>query len=137
MPITQTEIDDTVEMFAAQIGNALGPIRTRKMMGGLAIYAHDVTFALYVPDEGYFLKADDVNRGDFDAEGLEPFTFEFTDKETGKIRGGTMNYYALPERCYDDPDERIIWARGALDVALRAKAKKKPKKKKPAKGKPS
>jgi len=50
MAITQTEIEDAIELFSG-----LGPIRTRKMMGGLAIYAHDVTFAMYDPNQGYFL----------------------------------------------------------------------------------
>ena len=118
MPITQTEIQDAIEMFSG-----LGPIRTRKMMGGLTIYAQDVTFAIYDPDQGYFLKSDDQTHDIFEDAGVSKFTFEM---KNGK--SATMNYYAMPDECYDDPDECLIWARRSLDVALRAKAKKKKKK---------
>lgn len=116
MPISQTEIDDAVELFSA-----LGPIRTRKMMGGLTIYAQDVTFAIYDPDQGYFLKSDKQTQALYEAEGLSRFTFEM------KGKTAIMNYYALPEDAYDDPEVLERWARLALDAGLRAK---KPKKKK-------
>ena len=118
MAINQTEIDDAEELFSP-----IGCIRTRKMMGGLMIYADDLPFALYDPDSGYHLKVDDVTRADFEEEGIEPFTFEMKD---GKI--ATMNYYPLPERCYDDPDELKIWGEKGLEAALRSKAKKRSKK---------
>lgn len=119
MAVTQNDIDMVLELF-----EPLAPIRTRKMMGGLTVFAMDVAFALYDPESGIYLKTDAINENDFFAEGLEKFSFEMG----GKI--GTMNYYAMPEHLYDDPQELEIWARKSLDVALRAKAKKKPKKKK-------
>lgn len=119
MAVTQNDIDMVMELF-----NPLAPIRTRKMMGVLSIYSMDVTFALYSADAVVYLKTDAQNEGDFITEGLEKFSFEMN----GKI--GSMNYYPLPERLYDNPEELEIWARKSLDVALRAKAKKKPKKKK-------
>jgi len=119
MAVTQNEIDMVMELF-----DPLAPIKTRKMMGGLAIYAMDVTFALYSSDAVVYLKTDAENEGDFIAEGLEKFSFEMNGKT------GSMNYYPMPERLYDDPEELEIWARKSLDVALRAKAKKKPRKKK-------
>lgn len=120
MAITQSEIDMVLELF-----EPLAPIKYRKMMGGLTIYAADVTFAIYDPDEGYYLKSDDQTHHYFEDEGLSKFEFA---KKDGSI--ATMNYFPMPERCYDDPEELEIWARRSLDVALRAKAKKKPKKKK-------
>lgn len=117
MAIAQTEVDDAVEMF-----QRLGPIHTRKMMGGLTIYAQDVTFAIYDPDQAYFLKSDKQTQHIYEAEGLARFTFEMKDKTA------SMNYYAMPEAAYDDPDILEQWARMALDVALRAKRPKKKKK---------
>jgi len=119
MAITQGEIDMVLELF-----EPLAPIKYRKMMGGLTIYAADVTFAIYDPDEGYYLKSDDQTHHYFEDEGLSKFEFA---KKDGSI--ATMNYFPMPERCYDDPEELEVWARRSLDVALRAKAKKKPKKK--------
>lgn len=119
MAISQTEIDDAIEMFSP-----LGPIRTRKMMGGLTIYAHDMTFAIYDPDSGYYLKSDAQTHDLFEEAGVSKFTFEMKDGKSA-----TMNYYAMPEDCYDDPDALMYWARLSLDVALRANSKKKKKKK--------
>lgn len=119
MAITQTEVDDAIELFSG-----LGPIRTRKMMGGLTIYAHDLTFAIYDPDSGYYLKSDAQTHDLFEEAGVSKFTFEMKDGKSA-----TMNYYAMPEACYDDPDELMLWARRSLDVALRAKRKKAAKKK--------
>lgn len=94
------------------------------MMGGLAIYAHDVTFAMYDPDQGYFLKSDDLTQEVFEAANVERFEFKTKD---GKVL--RLNYYAMPEPCYDDPDLCLEWAHRSLDVALRAKSKKRKKKK--------
>ena len=102
----------------------IGNIRVRKMMGGLSIYSADVTFAILTSEGVIYLKVDDLNRVDFESDGQEIFTMTSKD---GKV--GTMGYYTMPERCYDDPDELEIWGRKAVDVALRAKSKKKPKKK--------
>ena len=125
MPITQTEIDDTVELFSM-----LGPIRVRKMMGGLAIYAHDVTFAMYDPEQGYFLKSDALTHREYEAEGMRKFEFETKDGKTL-----TMNYYGMDDAFYDDAELRETWARKALDVALRAAALKASKKRKTKKKK--
>ena len=120
MAITQNDIDMVLELF-----EPLAPIKTRKMMGGLTIYSADVTFAIYDPDEGIYLKSDEETHVLFEDENLSKFEFA---KKDGNV--ATMNYYPMPERCYDDPEELEIWARRSLDVALRAKAKNKPKKKK-------
>jgi DNA transformation protein len=36
-------------------------------------------------------------------------------------------YWQVPERLFDDPDEMLDWARGALAAARRAPERKKPK----------
>lgn len=119
MAVTQADIDFILELF-----EPLAPITYRKMMGGLTIYSSDAIFAIHAPDDGVYLKVDDQNRADFEAEDLHAFQVEMN----GKV--GTMSYYQLPERCYDDPEELEVWARKAVDVGLRAKAKKNPRKKK-------
>ena len=120
MAISQSEIDDAIEFFSV-----IGPVTTRKMMGGLTIYAQDVTFAIYDPDSGYYLKSDAQTHDIFEEAGVSKFTFEMKDGKSA-----TMNYYAMPEACYDDPDELLLWARRSLDVALRAKPKARKKKSK-------
>ena len=99
----------------------LGRITTRRMFSGAGLYCDGVIFALILRDTLYF-KVDDGNRSAYEAEGLEPFTYEARGKT---VRIGA--YWQVPERLFDEPDEMLDWARGALAAARRAPAKKKPK----------
>ncbi len=96
----------------------LGPVRMRGMFGGAGVYLDDLMFGL-IFDETLYLKVDDRNRPDYEAEGMEPFTYEMTDGSTGSLR-----YYEVPERLYDDPDELVQWARKSLDAMLVVRAEK-------------
>lgn len=91
-----------------------GPVTIRKMFGGAGIYRDGLMFAL-IADEVIYLKTDDTNRPDFDAEGLGPFVYATRD---GK--NTIMSYRRAPERCMDDPAEMAEWARKAHAAALRA-----------------
>src|SRR5256885_13587818 len=53
----------------------LGHITTRRMFSGAGLYCDGLIFALILREVLYF-KVDDGNRGAFEAEGLEPFTYE-------------------------------------------------------------
>ncbi|MDP1627880.1 TfoX/Sxy family protein [Parvibaculum sp.] len=107
--------DEYKEFVADQLG-PLGPVRIRNMFGGAGVYLDDLMFGLIV-GETLFLKADERNRSDFEAEEMGPFLYE---PPSGKTVA--MSYYELPERLYDDPDELVLWARKALDAALAAKS---------------
>ncbi|MGB3809741.1 MAG: TfoX/Sxy family protein [Parvibaculum sp.] len=96
----------------------LGPVRMRGMFGGAGVYLDDLMFGL-IFDETLYLKVDDRNRPDYEAEGMEPFTYEMTDGSTGSLR-----YYEVPERLYDDPDELVQWARKSLDAMMVVRAEK-------------
>jgi DNA transformation protein len=101
--------------------HGLGTITTRRMFSGDGLYCDGLIFALILRDTLYF-KVDDGNRQAYEAEGLEPFTYE--------ARGKTVligAYWQVPERLFDEPDEMLEWARAALAAARRAPAKKKPK----------
>ena len=91
----------------------LGPVSVRRMFGGAGVYADGVMFAL-IADDALYLKADDVSKRAFEAEGAGPFLYE--------SRGRTivMSYWRIPDRLLDDPDEMVSWARSALSIARRA-----------------
>jgi DNA transformation protein and related proteins len=93
--------------------SGLGPVSVRRMFGGAGVYADGVMFGLIAGDTLY-LKADDQSRHAFEAEGLEPFTYQARGK-----RRIAMSYWRIPERLLDDPDEMVDWARVALAVAKR------------------
>lgn len=111
--------------FVEELFDPAFPVRIRAMFGGAGIYSGDVMFGL-IANERVYLKADDLTRADFAAEGSGPFVWVAPDGVEVPF-----TYYELPDRLYDEPDEIRAWAMKALDVALRTR--KKPAKKKPAK----
>ena len=100
---------------------ALGHVTIKKMFGGASIYADGILFAL-VADDVLYLKADQVTKARFEAEGLGPFTYE------GKTGPVSMPYWRAPDRLFDEPDEMLEWSREACAVAIKAKSERRPKK---------
>ncbi len=98
----------------------LGKITARAMFGGYCVYCDGTVFAIIAEDTLY-LKADDVNRPDFDAAGLKAFK-PFDDKPM------VMQYYLAPPEVFEDPEALEKWVGGAVQAGRRGK--KKPKKKK-------
>ncbi len=104
--------------FIKEALEAFGPVDTRRMFGGAGVFREKLMFGL-VADEQLYLKTDDENRPDFEAEDCAPFIYE----AKGNKRT-VMAYSLVPERLYDDPDEMAAWARKAFDAALRGDAAK-------------
>ena len=103
----------------------LGTIRLRRMFGGHGVYADELFFAVVVDEQLYF-KVDAVSRPQFEAAGLEEWSY---------VRHGKpvqMSYFRPPEDIYEDEESLRRWGRLALDAALRARkparkaAKRKP-----------
>ncbi len=95
----------------------LGSVDVRRMFGGWGLYHQGAFFALIMRGTLY-LKTDARNRAQFDAMGLEPFTFE---------KGGetiVTAYRAAPEEAFEDRTVMARWARGAYEAALRKSAKR-------------
>jgi DNA transformation protein len=107
--------------FLQDLLRGLGRISTRRMFSGAGLYCDGVIFALILRDTLYF-KVDDGNRRAYEAEGLQPFTYEARGKT---VRVGA--YWQLPERLFDEPDEMLDWARAALAAGRRAAVKKRAK----------
>ena len=112
-------LDYLLEQFAP-----LGIIHARAMFGGHCLYANGVTFALVAGHELY-LKADLLNRPDFEARGLTPFR-PFPDQDL------VMQYYAAPPELFESLEGLRQWAGGAIAAGKRAAAKKKKRAKPPA-----
>lgn len=104
----------------------LGPVTSRRMFGGAGLYCDGLMFAIVVDDTLYF-KVGNSNRADYEAEGMEPFTYT-TDRGTS-----TMSYYEVPIDILESKDTCARWAHKALAVAhaaQKAKTKKTKKKRK-------
>jgi DNA transformation protein len=107
MPVT----DSFVEFVLEQL-DAVGPLTSKRMFGGVGLYAGDLFFALIAGDVLY-LKADDSTRGLFEAAGARPFQ-PYPDRPRG---GGTMQYYSVPVAVLEDSDTLTAWAIRSVAVA--------------------
>src|SRR5476649_1933857 len=104
MPVTDSFVAFVVEQL-----EGAGAITTKRMFGGVGIYAGDLFFALLSRDVLY-LKVDDSNRADFEAAGTGPFS-------PYGPGGETMQYYEVPAEVLEDADELCRWAAKAIAVA--------------------
>src|SRR5215469_12842982 len=67
MAVSQSYRDFVLE----QLGR-VAPVTSKRMFGGVGIYAQGLFFALIAEDRLYF-KVDDATRPDFERRGMEPF----------------------------------------------------------------
>jgi DNA transformation protein len=104
---------------------ALGPLEIKRMFGGAGVYAGGGPIFALLDDGEVWLKGDETNIPALQAAGSRQFTYPGKDGEVMNL-----GYWSLPTSAVDDPEEAVEWARGAIDVALRKAAAKKPKKSK-------
>jgi len=107
--------------YLAYVIEQLTPLRvtSRRMFGGVGLYADGLFFAILAEDTLYF-KTNDSNRAAYEARGSQPFC-PFPDKPAMK-----MNYHEVPAELLDDGEELTRWAKISVAVALSAGSKKSP-----------
>ena len=105
--------------FVAEQLEGCGPIVTRRMFGGLGIYARDIFFAI-IDNDILYLKVDDTTRPDFERAGCRAFRPYGDDRQS-------IRYYEVPVAVLEDASELARWGRKALAVATAAKMSPKPK----------
>lgn len=117
--------------FLIELFSDFGPVTLRRMFSGYGISVDGTNFALALRG-GLYLRADETNIPQLEAEGSRPFQYQTRNKTVT-----VGSYWQLPERLYDDPQELADWARTALAAAQRAAMSKRsrPRKKAPAKKK--
>lgn len=100
--------------FLAYVVDQLSPLErvaSRRMFGGVGLYADGLFFALIADDTLYF-KVDDSTRDAYVARGCKQFQ-PFADQYS-------MSYYAVPADVIEEPESLAAWARGAVRVAAAA-----------------
>jgi DNA transformation protein len=100
--------------FAKDLFRDLGEVSVRPMFGGAGLFCDGAMFGLISRAEVIYLKAEGVTSRAMAAEGSSPFTYGANGAER------TMGYWSLPETSLDDPDEAVVWARRALELAKAA-----------------
>ena len=98
--------------FVQELLEDWASVSARRMFGGHGLYHEGLMFAI-VMDNRLYLKADELNRPEFEALGLTPFTFPM------KGRPVALSYWSAPDAIFDEPTEAVRWARSAWDAALR------------------
>ncbi len=104
-------ISEEIGDFARDLFADLGPITVRPMFGGAGLFCDGAMFGLISRSETIYLKAEGVTSRAMAAEGSKPFTYGKNDSEQ------SMGYWSLPDASLDDPDEAVVWARRALELA--------------------
>ena len=125
MPVSNDYLAYVLEQFAA-----FTKVTSRRMFGGVGLYADGLFFALIAEDTLY-LKVDDSNRADYERRGMRAFQ-PFKDQPTY-----SMNYFQLPEDVLEDPDELKPWTRKAMAVAASASAAKSRRARTPSQRRPA
>lgn len=97
--------------------SALPEVSTRRMFGGVGLYADGFFFGL-IDDDTLFFKVDDTNRADYVERGSKAFR-PYKDKPVL-----SMNYFDVPADLLEDADELTGWARKSLSVAIAAASQK-------------
>lgn len=106
--------------FIDYVMELLGPFGTvgaRRMFGGHGVYLDGLMFAI-VSGDTLYLKADEMNRIEFEQAGCEIFGY------ARKGRRATLGFFRAPEDAMESPELMLPWARTAYAAALRANAKK-------------
>ena len=98
--------------FVQELLQGWGRVSARRMFGGHGLYCEGLMFAI-VMDNRLYLKADDLNRPDFEALDLAPFTYAMKGKTVA------LSYWSAPDAIFDEPTEAVRWARSAWDAAAR------------------
>ncbi len=104
MAITDEQIAFVHDLYAD-----LGPISTRKMFGGLGIYADGKIFALVMSDGTHKLKGAGGMPDAYEAAGWQAWIYTRKDGAAS-----SMPYWTIPEDLLDDPEAVCDWARRAL-----------------------
>jgi DNA transformation protein len=92
------------------------------MFGGIGIFKETIMFGL-VADDTLYLKANDVTKAPYEAEGFGPWVYGSKSKKTI-----AMPYWQVPDRLFDEPEEFAEWARIAFAAAEQKKKNPPPKK---------
>ena len=117
MGVSAAYIDTLGELFGF-----VPEFRVKRMFGGAGVFSGELMFALAFEDDLY-LRADDESRGELEAIGSEPFTYE----ARGEVM--TLGYWRAPGEIWDDPEAAQRWAARSLEAAARKRAAKSRKKK--------
>lgn len=108
--------DEFIE-YVMELFGPFGTAGARRMFGGHGVYLDGLMFAI-VSEDALYLKADEMNRAEFEQAGCEIFGY------ARKGKRATLSFFRAPEEAMESPELMLPWARTAYAAALRTNAKK-------------
>ena len=101
----------------------LGPISTRPMFGGHAVYLDEAgatrLMVGVVFDETLYLKIDAQTQAAFAAAGGAPYVYHYPQRDGVPRAPLTLGYWSVPEAAMESAQAMQPWARIARDAARR------------------
>jgi DNA transformation protein len=110
-------MSDAFVDYVMELLGRFGTATARRMFGAHGIYLDGLMFAI-VSDDTLYLKADDMNRVEFEQAGCEAFSY------ARKGARATLSFFRAPEDAMESPELMLPWARTAYAAALRSNAKR-------------
>lgn len=110
-------MSDEFMEYVMELFGPFGTVGARRMFGGHGVYLDGLMFAI-VSEDTLYLKADEMNRIEFEQAGCEIFDYE------RKGKRATLDFFRAPEDAMESPELMLPWARTAYAAALRTNAKK-------------
>ena len=104
-------VSDGFVAFVLEQLEPLGPLTSKRMFGGVGLYAGDSFFALIAADVLY-LKGDAATREAREKAGARPFQPPNRPPGTGKNQ-----YYSVPAAILEDDDALLAWAKQSIEIA--------------------
>jgi DNA transformation protein and related proteins len=123
-------VSDDFHSYVLEQLALLRGVTSRRMFGGVGLYAEGLFFGL-IDDDVLYLKVDDSNRSEYTSRGMDAFR-PFKDKPLY-----SMTYYEVPAEVLEEPEDLARWARKSCEVALASREPPKQPKPRARKKKPS
>lgn len=102
------------EFIEEQLSNIDG-VHYKSMFGGIGVYHDGVMFGLISSKDGFYLRTDATNAGQFEDLGYSNFN--------PMNKGNGMPYHEVPVEVLEDRNTLTEWTETALEVAIRNKKK--------------
>lgn len=103
--------------YVMELLGPFGTVAARRMFGGHGVFLDGLMFAI-VSEDTLYLKADEMNRVEFEQAGCEIFSY------ARKGKRATLGFYRAPGDAMESPELMLPWARSAYAAALRTNARK-------------
>lgn len=110
--------NEFVEYIVEDLLAEVDGVSARAMFGGFGLYKEGVIVGIVIDDELY-LKVDESNRAEYEAEGSTPFSYE---RKVGKVVA--MSYWKVSSDIIENPEKLTRLFEMSYEINLKPKEAK-------------